>query len=86
MILNGVILPSPPSFNKKIYSHNTINNDDDNNTNKHRDNDKIIKSNSIDNLEIKLYKKRIYDENKGFVYLEENEDTLEDKRSVITND
>ena len=85
MILNGVILPSPPSFNKKIYSHNTIKNDD-NNTNKHRDNDKVIKSNSIDNLEIKLYKKRIYDENKGFVYLEENEDTLEDKRSVITND
>ena len=76
MILNGVILPSPPSFNKKIYSHNTIKNDDDNNTNKHRDNDKIIKSNSIDNLEIKLYKKRIYDENKGFVYLEE----LIDKR------
>ena len=74
MILNGVILPSPPSFNKKIYSHNTINNDDNN-----RDNDKIIKSNSIDNLEIKLYKKRIYDENKGFVYLEENEDTLEDE-------
>lgn len=61
---------------KKIYSHNTINNDDDNNTNKHRDNDKLIKSNSIDNLEIKLYKKRIYDENKGFVYLEE----LIDKR------
>ena len=85
MILNGVILPSLLSFNKKIYSHNTINNDDDNNTNKHRDNDKLIKSNSIDNLEIKLYKKRIYDENKGFVYLEENEDTLEDKRSVITN-
>ena len=85
MILNGVILSSPPSFNKKLYLHNTINNDDDNNTNKHRDNDKIIKSNSIDNLEIKLYKKRIYDENKGFVYLEENEDTLEGKRSVITN-
>ena len=76
MILNGVILPSPPSFNEKIYSHNTINNDDGNNTNKHRDNDKVIKSNSIDNLEIKLYKKRIYDENKGFVYLEE----LIDKR------
>ena len=86
MILNGVILSSPLSFNKKLYLHNTINNDDDNNTNKHRDNDKLIKSNSIDNLEIKLYKKRIYDENKGFVYLEENEDTLEDKRSVITND
>ena len=76
MILNGVILPSLPSFNEKIYSHNTINNDDGNNTNKHRDNDKVIKSNSIDNLEIKLYKKRIYDKNKGFVYLEE----LIDKR------
>lgn len=85
MILNGVILPSHPSFNENLYSHkyshNTIN-DDDNNINKHRNNDKLIKSNSIDNLGIKLYKRRIYDENEGFVYQEETEDNLIERSDI----
>lgn len=85
MILNGVILPSPPSFNENLYSHkysHNTTNDDDNNINKHRNNDKLIKSNSIDNLGIKLYKRRIYDENEGFVYQEETEDNLIERSDI----